>query len=140
MDEATAHAAIKRHFAAAGRNEEVAADIYWEDAVLEFPQGGERIRGRENILAMRATYPATLDFEIRRTIGRGDIWINEYIIRYDGKPSNIVGIMEFRDGKVFRETVYVGDPWDPPAWRSQWVEPLNDPGSSSSQASDGDIG
>ena len=62
---------------------------------------------------------------MRRTIGCGDIWINEYTIRYDGKPSNVVGIMEFRNGKVLRETVYVGDPWDPSAWRSQWVEPLS---------------
>ena len=61
---------------------------------------------------------------MRRTIGCGDVWINEYVIRYDGKPSHVVGIMEFRDGKVFRETVYVEDPWDPPAWRAQWVEPL----------------
>lgn len=74
--------------------------------------------------AFRTAYPASLDFDMRRTIGCGDIWVNEYTIRYDGKPSNVVGIMEFRHGKVFRETIYVGDPWDPPAWRSQWVEPL----------------
>ena len=124
MDESRARAVIAAHFAAAGRFEAVATNIYSDDAVFEFPQGGERIRGKANILAMRTTYPATLDFEMRRTIGNGDIWINEYTIRYNAKPGNVVGIMEFRDEKVFRETVYVGDPWDPPAWRSKWVEPL----------------
>jgi len=124
MDQASARAAIEAHFAAAGRDEAVATEIYSDDAVLEFPQGGERIGGKANILAFRTAYPASLDFDMRRTIGSGDIWVNEYTIRYDGKPSNVVGIMEFRDGKVFRETIYVGDPWDPPAWRSQWVELL----------------
>jgi len=32
--------------------------------------------------------------------------------------------MEFRDGKVVRETLYFTEPWDPPAWRAQWVEPM----------------
>jgi hypothetical protein len=126
MDEATARDAIEAHFAHAGRDETKATEIYSDDAVLEFPQGGERIRGKANILAFRSAYPASLDFDMRRTIGTGDLWVNEYTIRYDGKPSNVVGIMEFRNGKVFRETVYVGDPWEPPAWRSQWVAPLTE--------------
>jgi hypothetical protein len=66
-----------------------------------------------------------LDFEVRRTVGCADTWVNEYVIRYDGKPSHVVGIMEFRDGKVFRETVDAGDPWAAPAWRAQWVEPIS---------------
>jgi len=119
---------ISEHFEAAGRDEVAAADIYAEDAVLEFPQGGERIRGKANILAFRAAYPASLAFEIRRTIGSDDVWVNEYTIRYDGKPSLAVGIMEFANGRVTRETLYVTDPWEPPAWRAQWVE-LMDVGS-----------
>ena len=79
--------------------------IYPEDAVLEFPQGGERIRGKANIQAFRSAYPASLDFNMRRTIGRGEVWVNEYVIRYDGKPSHVVGIMEFAGGKVSREVV-----------------------------------
>lgn len=120
-----ARAAIEAHFAAAGRDEAVACAIYSDDAVLEFPQGGERIRGKARIQEFRTAYPASLDFEMRRTIGKDDLWVNEYVIRYDGKPSHVVGIMEFREGKVFRETIYVGEPWDPPEWRSRWVEPLN---------------
>jgi hypothetical protein len=124
MDDATARRLIEDHFAAAGRDEERASEIYADDAVLEFPQGGERIRGKARILGFRAAYPASLDFEIRRTIGCGDLWVNEYTIRYDGRPSKVIGIMEFRDDLVVRETVYVSDPWEPPAWRAQWVEPM----------------
>ena len=124
MDEATARRLIADHFAAAGRDEVRASEIYADDAVLEFPQGGERIRGKARILGFRAAYPMSLDFEIHRTIGCGDLWVNEYTIRYDGRPSKVIGVMEFRDELVVRETVYVSDPWEPPAWRAQWVEPM----------------
>lgn len=117
--------AIEAHFRTAGRDEHEASGLYADDAVLEFPQGGERIRGKANIVAFRSAYPANLDFEMRRTIGRDDLWVNEYVIRYDGKPSHVIGVMEFRDDKVIRETIYVGEPWEPPAWRAQWVEPLD---------------
>ena len=125
MDEQVARALIARHFAHAGKDEVATSEIYADDAVLEFPQGGERIRGKANIQAFRSAYPASLQFEMRRTIGSGDLWVNEDVIRYDGRPSHAVGIMEFKDGLVVRETLYVGDPWDPPAWRAQWVEPLD---------------
>ena len=72
-------------------------------------------------------YPASVDFENRRTFGSGDVWVNQYTIRYDGRPSHVVGIMEFRDGLVARETIYVSDSWDPPAWRAEWVEPIVPP-------------
>ena len=124
MGDAKIRLAIEAHFAAAGRDEDRTSEIYHDDAVLEFPQGGERIRGKARITAFRKAYPASLEFEVRRTIGRDDLWVNEYVIRYDGVPRNVVGIMEFRGDKVFRETLYVGDPWEPPAWRAQWVEPL----------------
>lgn len=124
MDEAVARALIGEHFAYAGKDEVRASALYTDDAVLEFPQGRERIRGRENICAFRTAYPAQLDFEVHRTAGCGDLWVNQYTIRYDGVPHLVVGIMEFRDAHVYRETVYVTEPWDPPAWRARWVEPL----------------
>jgi limonene-1,2-epoxide hydrolase len=125
MEEAEIRRLIEEHFAAASHDQIKTHEIYTDDAVLEFPQGGERIRGEANIIAMRSAYPANLEFEMHRTTGRGDLWVNEYIIRYDGRPVHVVGIMEFRDGKVFRERIYFGDAWDPPEWRAQWVEPLS---------------
>ena len=87
---------------------------------LSVPQGKERIRGKADITAFRTAYPASLSFEMRReTNDREDLWVNEYVIRYDGVPRNVIGVMEFRDGKVFRETIYIGDPWEPPAWRAR---------------------
>ncbi len=140
MTEAQARAMIQAHFdasnvgAAGGAPEDDiarASEIYADDAVLEWPQGGERIRGKANIIAFRSTYPARLDFQMHRTIGCHNLWVNEYTIRYDERPYRAVGIMEFRDGKVVRERIYFGEPWEPPAWRAQWVERI-DPAPTSS--------
>lgn len=135
MDETAARAMIAAHFAASnisaaggGEGDDIAraSEIYADEAVLEWPQGGERIRGKANIIAFRSAYPARQEFQLHRTIGREDLWVNEYTIRYDDKPVMVVGIMEFRDDKVVRERIYFGEPWQPPAWRAQWVE-LMDP-------------
>jgi hypothetical protein len=127
MDEATARALITAHFDTATDRIDRSSEIYAEDAVLEFPQGRERIRGRDAIRAMRSAYPARLTFDIHRTVGSGDLWVNEYTIRYDGEPVHVVGIMEFRDGLVARERIYFGEAWEPPAWRAPWTERIEDP-------------
>ena len=124
MEDDEVRRAIQQHSAAAGQDEHEASKIDAEDAVIEFPQGG-RIRGKANIEAFRSVHPAELTFEARRTVGAGDLRVNEYLLRYDGRPSHVVGIVEFRDGLVVRETIYFGKPWEPPAWHAQWVEPLD---------------
>ena len=135
MNETDARAMIEDHFAASniavaggGPGDDIAraSEIYADDAVVEWPQGGERIRGKANIIAFRSAYPARQDFHLHRTTGCHNLWVNEYTIRYDDRPLRVVGIMEFRDGKVFRERIYFGEPWEPPAWRAQWVERMDD--------------
>ncbi len=119
-------AALDRHWAASDANDfETEHRIYHEDAVLEYPQSGERTRGRRNIQNQRASQPSKKRFEVRRIIGGGDLWVTELILTYDGKPSYTVSIMEFRDGKVNRETQYFADPFVAPAWRAQWVERMD---------------
>ena len=86
------------------------------------PQGGERVRGKANIITFRSAYPARQQFEVPRITGCHDLWVNEYTIRYEDQPVMVVGIMEFRDDKVVRERIYFGDHWEPPAWRAPWVE------------------
>jgi hypothetical protein len=116
-------AALDQHWAASDANDFVTEHrIYHEDAVLEYPQSGERTRGRSNIQNQRATQPNKKHFTVRRMIGSGDLWVTEFILTYDGKPSYTVSIMEFRDDKVGRETQYFADPFLAPAWRAHWVE------------------
>jgi hypothetical protein len=71
---------------------------------------------------MREAYPAKLTCAIQRIRGGGELWVVENVITYDGKPVHAVNILEFRGGEVAHETIYFGDPWEPPAWRAQWVE------------------
>lgn len=123
MGDQEIRAALDRHWAASDASDfEAEHDIYLEDAVLEYPQSGERIRTRRNIQITRATQPSNKRFAVRRIIGSNELWITEYILTYDGKPSYTVSIMEFRGDKVARETQYFGDPFEASAWRAQWVE------------------
>jgi hypothetical protein len=123
MDETEIRKALDRHWAASDANDFAAEhDIYREDALLEYPQSGERIRGRRNIRASRVAQPNAKRFTVRRIVGAGDFWVTEFILAYDGRPSYSVSVMEFLDGKVARETQYFGDPFEPGASRAQWVE------------------
>ncbi|MFY9732673.1 MAG: nuclear transport factor 2 family protein [Candidatus Acidiferrales bacterium] len=116
-------AALDRHWAASDANDfETEHLIYREDAVLEYPQSGELTRGRRNIQGQRESQPNKKRFSIRRIIGSGDLWVTEFILTYDAKPSYTVSIMEFRGDKVARETQYFADPFPAPAFRAQWVE------------------
>src|ERR1700723_649519 len=119
-------AALDQHWAASDASDfETEHLIYHEDAVLEYPQSGERTRGRSNIQNQRASQPSKKRFAVRRIIGGGDLWVTELILTYDDKPSCTVSIMEFRGDKVARETQYFADPFVAPAFRAQWVERMD---------------
>ena len=123
MSDQQIRAALDRHWAASDASDfETEHDIYRDDAVLEYPQSGERIRGRRNIQITRTKQPSKKRFTVRRIIGSGDLWVTEYTITYQGRPAYTVSIMEFRNGKVVHETQYFADPFEAPAWRSQWVQ------------------
>jgi hypothetical protein len=99
--------------------------IYSDDVVIEWPQSGEVIKGKQNIRELRLARPtATPTATLRRIIGSGDLWAAEMIFNYDGDRFYVVLIHEYRDGLVVRETCYYGAPFEAPAWRSQWVEPM----------------
>ena len=126
MDDPEIREALDRHWAASDANDFATEhEIYREDAVLEYPQSGERIRGRGNILSSRAAQPNRKRFAVRRIIGAGNLWVTEYVLSYDSRPSYTVSIMEFLDGKVARETQYFGDPFAPGPSRAQWVERIS---------------
>jgi hypothetical protein len=121
MDEAMIRAQLERHWEYGGSDQDIAHEIYHDDAVLDFPQSGERFEGVENFREWRRIYPASLDFEIRNIRGREDLWVAENSISYDGGPWNLtVSILEFRGDKVARETVYITQRWEPPEWRAPW--------------------
>jgi ketosteroid isomerase-like protein len=123
MDDRTIRAALDRHWQASDASDfDVEHEIYREDAVLDYPQSGERIRGRHNIQESRTVQPNKKRFTVRRIVGSGDLWVSEFVLSYDGMPSYVVSIMEFRDGRVARETQYFADRFDPGPSRAHLVE------------------
>ena len=126
MNDDTVRAALRRHWAASDANDFATEhQIYREDAVLEYPQSGERIRGRHSIQQSRAAQPNMKRFTVRRMLGGGDLWISELVLTYDARPFYVVSIMEFAGAEVIRETQYFGEAFAPGPSRAQWVERMD---------------
>jgi SnoaL-like domain len=126
VDEAAIREALVRHWQYGGRDEYKAHEIYHDDAVLEFPQSGERFFGKSTFLAWRRQYPAKLDFRIRRITSEGDLWVVENLISYDGGPWMFtVSILRFRGDRVAHEASYIMDGWDAAPWRGEWATPFD---------------
>lgn len=119
-------AAIRPHFTAIGTDNLNAAEIYADDAVLEYVQSGERIRGRLNIIASRNAYPGRrAPFEVHRIFGIATAVAVEMTMHLEGDEAHpVVAILDLRDGLVTRERIYIADPWEPITYRRPWAEPL----------------
>jgi hypothetical protein len=121
MDAETIRAMLSRNLGSAADDPIGSHEAYDEHAVLEFPQSGERFEGVANFREWRSRYPGSVTYEIRRIRGADDIWVAEMTVSYDGgAPSYGVDLLEIRGGKIVRETIYVGQPFDAPDWRAQW--------------------
>ena len=121
LDDADLMDALRRHWDHSGIDEDVAHEIYHDDAVLEFPQSGERFEGVQNFREWRPQYPAKLKFHTRRITHRDDLVVVENLISYDGAPwMYTVNLLEFRDNRVAHERIYIMDGWDAAEWRTPW--------------------
>jgi hypothetical protein len=126
MGDDSVRAALQRHWEASDAQDLATEhEIYDDHAVLEYPQSGERIRGRLRIQASRTAQPNRKRFTVRRLLGSGALWISEIVIAYDEQPSYVVSIMEFQGERVVRETQYFGSPFEPGPSRSRWVERMD---------------
>src|ERR1043166_2569843 len=123
MEDREIRAALERHWAASDANDFAGEhEIYREDAVLDYPQSGERIRGREKIQESRMVQPSKKRFSVQRIVGESELWVTELVLTYDGKPSYTVSIREFSHGKVAHETQYFGEPFKPGPSRAHLVD------------------
>jgi SnoaL-like domain len=123
--DASTRARLEQHWKASDRGDiETEHTIYAAGAILDYPQSGERFRGRSKIQAQRGGHPAERHFTILRIRGGGDLWVSECVITYDGVPTNAVSVMEFTDDLVTHETQYFADPFQAPDWRAALAEPI----------------
>jgi hypothetical protein len=106
------------------RDWDAAREYLHEDYVQEWPQSGERIVGRDNAIAINQNFPGGLPtMGFRRTLAGGDLAVLEIDLTYaDGSRYLGVSVIEFRGGKVVKETDYFAQPFQAPQWRAQWVE------------------
>jgi hypothetical protein len=123
--EADIRARIQEHWEASERGDlDAEHAIYAADAILDYPQSGERFRGRSQIQAQRGGHPAERHFTISRIQGRGDLWVSECTITYDGVPTCSISLMEIADGHVLHETQYFADPFPAAPARAALAEPI----------------
>jgi ketosteroid isomerase-like protein len=104
-----------------------------DEFVEEWPQSGERIRGKATVKRINEGYSAatgtTPKMTLRRIVGEGDVQVVEATIDYgDGTPVSYVGIAEFNGGKLARITEYFASPFAAPAWRADFVERMEPAG------------
>jgi hypothetical protein len=85
------------------------------DGVLDYPQSGERLRGRAAISEQRGGHPADRHFTVLRITDMGNLWVSECIITYDGDPTYSVSIMELVGEVVVHETQYFANEFGAPA-------------------------
>jgi hypothetical protein len=117
--------AIEEHWQASERGDTEAEHvIYAVDAILDYPQSGERFRGRATISRQRGGHPASRHFTVLRIVGGRNLWVSECVITYDGVPTYSVSVMEFADDQVVHETQYFADPFDAPASRAALAQPM----------------
>lgn len=105
------------------RNVTVMDELFHEDAVMDWPQSGEKIVGGDNRRAVYGAFPQLPTITPRRIVSSGDLVVAEATLDY-GAPTKYksVFIFEFRDGKIATETAYWSEPFDAPEWRAAWVE------------------
>ena len=126
--EANTRAQLQRHWEASERGDlDDEHVIYAADAVLDYPQSGERFRGQSNIQAQRGGHPAERHFTVRRILGSGAVWVSECVITHDSVPTCSVSIMEITDGLVTHETQYFADAFHAPAERAALAERIPSP-------------
>jgi hypothetical protein len=132
--DAEIQARIQQHWEASERGDaDLEHAIYAQDAILDYPQSGERFRGRSRIQAQRGGHPAERHFTVRRILGGGELWVSECVISYDGVPTHSLSVMEIADGLVAHETQYFAEPFPAPPARAALAEPIP----ARDQASDG---
>ncbi len=123
--DADIRAMIQQHWEASERGDiDAEHAIYAVDAILDYPQSGERFRGRVRIQAQRGGHPAERHFTVRRILGVGDLWVSECVITYDGIPTYSLSVMEITGGLVTHETQYFADPFPASPGRAALAEAI----------------
>lgn len=105
-----------------------AAALFTDDFALDWPQSGERVRGRDDFIAINATYPAAgrWTFTLHRVVADDDGAVSDVSVTDTARRDRVISFFRMRDGLIWRVVEYWPDPFAAAPWRSQWVEPIAD--------------
>jgi len=101
---------------------DAAGDLLHDDFVCEWPQSNERIRGKDNFIAVNKHYPGQWRIQIQNTITSGDTVVTEVVAQTGDQSARAISFFTLKDGKIFRLREFWPDPYPAPEWRAQWVE------------------
>ena len=101
-----------------------AGDVLHDDYTLEWPQSGERIRGRANFVAINENYPAhgRWEFTVHRMIAERDQVVSDVGVTDGVVHARVITFSTIREGKILQQTEFWPDPFEAPGWRAQRVE------------------
>jgi ketosteroid isomerase-like protein len=114
---------LERYFQAFERQDlDAMEELLHDDYVEEYPQSGERIRGKDNWRKIAENYPGLPNMTDHSYVLSGDLGVMKMTVEYDGNRVYACEIVDFQDGKIERARAYFAEPFEAPEWRAQWVE------------------
>jgi ketosteroid isomerase-like protein len=114
---------LERYFQAFERQDlDAMEELLYDDYVEEYPQSGERIRGKDNWRKIAENYPGLPNMTDHSYVLSGDLGVMKMTLEYDGNRVYACEIVDFQDGKMKRARAYFAEPFEAPEWRAQWVE------------------
>jgi ketosteroid isomerase-like protein len=114
---------VERYFQAFERHDlDAMEELLHDDYVEEYPQSGERIRGKQNWRSITESYPGLPTMTDHSFVLSGDLGVLKMTLEYDGNRVYACEIVDFEGGKIKRVRAYFAEPFEAPEWRAQWVE------------------
>jgi ketosteroid isomerase-like protein len=103
-----------------------AGEFLHDEYVLEWPQSGERIRGRANFVSVNERYPAhgRWEFTIHHLLAEGNEVVSDVSVTDGVFTGRAITFSRVRAGRILHQTEFWPDPFEPAAWRAEWVEKL----------------
>jgi ketosteroid isomerase-like protein len=98
-----------------------------DDFVLNWPQSGERIRGRDNFAALNTAYPAEgkWTFTVNSILAEGDQVVSDVSVSDGKRHDRAITFSTVRNGRIWRQVEFWPEPFEAPAWRAGWVEEVD---------------
>ena len=104
-------------------------DFDAQDAMLtdDYPGGVGTVES-DRLVGAEDKWLLTPSFNVLRIEGSGDVYTYVGTVRYaNGETWQMISIVELRDGKIAKVTLWYAAPFEAPEWRAPYVERYESP-------------